>query len=146
MGVILLPAVLRWNPADKEPLVVNHDPRLYEAAQFEKAHHFVTLSYTKDFIRCADESGLDWRVLLAISVVESSGGKHLLPGTNNWWGWNSGSHSFGTVPEGICYVSEQLANSHYYRGKTLEQKIKTYNSVNPNYWPNLQRLMAELNH
>lgn len=127
-----------------KPILPKHDPRIAELTRFESKHHFAA-NYVKDFIRCADQSGLDWRLLPAITLIESSGFKHYVRATNNALGWHSDASGFGSIPEGICFVSQQLANGAYYRGKSLEAKVKTYNSINSSYWPTVQRLMKEIN-
>lgn len=127
-----------------EPVIINHDERIGELTRFMSAHNFATPYYVKDYLSCADKSGNDWRLLPVISLLESSGGRFYPRPTNNEWGWNSANYSFKSIPEGICFISSQLANGRPYKGKTIEGKIKTYNSVNPAYYANFIKLYNEI--
>lgn len=80
--------------------------------------------YEKEYLRAASESQIDWRLLPAISVMESQAGRRFR--LNNWWGWNSARTGFASVPEGIGYVSRQLGTSRYYAGKTIPQILRIY--------------------
>jgi hypothetical protein len=51
--------------------------------------------------------------------------------------------TFGSVADCIQFVSEQLANGVYYRGKTLDQMLNAYNP-NPSYAPKIKGLMKEI--
>jgi hypothetical protein len=62
---------------------------------------------------------------------------------NNWLGWNSAKTGFTSVPAGIVFVSEKLANGRYYKDKTLNQKLKAYNP-NALYAPKIKALMKEI--
>ena len=89
----------------------------------------------KYFIREADEHGLDWKLLAAISVQESSGGKRMPEGSYNAFGWNSGNYTFDNFENAIEYISDKFENGKYYIGKDTLGILKTYNppSVNKNY-------------
>jgi len=61
------------------------------------------------FIATADEYQLDWRLLPAIAMVETGGGRN--GRRNNVFGWNSGRTRFATVTAGIEFVASRLAHS-----------------------------------
>jgi len=66
----------------------------------------------RDFVKTADEYGLDWRLAAAISGVESAFG--VMPvRVNNAWGWKGGSdgdfNAFDTWAHGIEVVTARLA-------------------------------------
>lgn len=83
------------------------------------------------FVREADSQGLDWRLVASIAMVESTGGKHYK--NRNILGWGSASARFLSEQVGIQYVSARLGRSPLYRGKSLMQILRTYNSVRRNY-------------
>ena len=87
------------------------------------------------FIAEADDHKLDWRLLAAIAVRESTGGKRMPAGSNNPFGWNSGNYKFNDFDEAIAYVSDKFENGKYYKGKKTEDILSTYNppSINKNY-------------
>jgi len=84
-------------------------------------------AYVVPFIRIADRYRLDWRLLPALTIVETSGGKHVRS-RNNWFGWDSGQARFGSVPEAAELVAYNLSSGFRYRGKTLRSKLHVYNS------------------
>jgi flagellum-specific peptidoglycan hydrolase FlgJ len=87
------------------------------------------------FVKEADEHGIDWRLLAAIAVRESSGGKRMPAGSNNPFGWNSGDYYFESLDEAIAYISDKFENGKYYTGKDTFDILATYNppTVNKNY-------------
>ncbi len=131
-----------YKPLSESYTPLPHDPRKNQLFQFMEKHKFAKPYYINDYINAADQNRIDFTVLPVINVLESSGCRHYL--RNNCFGWNSAETGFASIQEGIHYVSAQLANGHYYKGKTLERKIKTYNSVNPAYYGNFIKLVNEI--
>ncbi len=78
--------------------------------------------YTKEFVKAAHEYGIDYRLVAAISIIESSGGLHTFR-TYNAWGW--GKMNFSSWEEGIWTVSKGLGK-YYARGLTTPQRISVY--------------------
>lgn len=97
--------------------------------------------YAADLVAAADRHQLDWRLLPSLALVESSGGKAFM--NNNVFGWDSCRQRFPSVEAGIHAVAERLANSPYYRGKNLDEKLKAYNQ-NPGYAATVKRVMSQL--
>jgi hypothetical protein len=95
----------------------------------------------EEFLAAADAHRLDWRLLPSIAMVESGGGKAYI--NNNIMGWDSGKVRFASVRTGIHTVASRLANSPLYRGKSLDQMIRTYNPV-PGYTNRIYHFMALL--
>jgi len=83
------------------------------------------------------EVARDWRLLPAIAVRESSGGKQTCG--NNPFGWASCRAGFESVEKAIEIVGVNLCGlnsktASYYSDKTTLQKLQSYNgSINPNY-------------
>ncbi|MFN0103981.1 MAG: hypothetical protein ACKV2U_18095 [Bryobacteraceae bacterium] len=94
------------------------------------------------FVRAADDNRLDWRLLPAISMVETTGGNH---GTrSNVFGWNSGKTRFASVEAGILFVAERLARSPIYAGRTAMGILRKYNPAREAYPQKVTRFMMEL--
>lgn len=90
------------------------------------------------FVLVAEKYGLDWRLLPAIGVRESSGGKAAC--SYNAFGWGSCKlHNFHSYEEAIESVGKNLGGSNkgtsrYYAGKSTMEKLYHYNgSVEPAY-------------
>lgn len=96
------------------------------------------------FVNAADVSSIDYRTLVPIFLIESGCGKHGL--YNNYFGYGSsyGLKHFASIEDSIYYISTQLATNKIYAGKTLEQKLKIYNSINPNYWNEYTKLFNSI--
>jgi len=75
--------------------------------------------YAEEFVRAADHYNIDYRIIAAISVIESGGGKHTFR-PHNAWGW--GKKSFENWTEGIWTVSASISR-YYSRGLITPQLI-----------------------
>ena len=93
--------------------------------------------YGAKFVEAADKCDMDWRLLPAIAVRESSGGKQACG--NNPFGWASCRLDFESIEQAIEIVGVNLCGFNpmtagYYSGKDTLQKLHSYNgTVNPNY-------------
>jgi len=115
-GVALKPAL---NPASKP------DARFARLEKFFRLYHCPQPRHTSEYLRAADENGLDYRLLPAISIRETLCG--VAATENNHWGYHPGRQSFPSAQEGIDFVARVLAEGFYYKGKTLRDKLLTYN-------------------
>jgi hypothetical protein len=120
-GLLMVPETA--DPVAAEVMV---DPRLVRLREFLAEKDSPVEYLAADFIEAADHNDLDWRLLPSISMVESSGGKYLK--RNNIFGWGNCEVGFRSVREGIHTVAQRLAESPYYRGKTLDGKLRVYNA------------------
>jgi hypothetical protein len=101
------------------------------------------------FVLVAEKYGLDWRLLPAIGVRESSGGKAACK--YNAFGWGSCKlHNFQSYEEAIESVGRNLGGANpktarYYAGKTTEEKLYFYNgSVEPTYPDEVVAIMKKI--
>ena len=92
----------------------------------------------KTFVLVAEKYGLDWRLLPAIAVRESSGGKQACG--YNPFGWGSCKlHNFVSYEQAIEALGKNLGGaaprtSSYYAGKSKKEKLYYYNgTVLPEY-------------
>lgn len=97
----------------------------------------------------AEKNGLDWRLIPAIAVRESTGGKFACK--NNPFGWGSCKIAFKDYNEGIEVVSRNLSGNNprtarYYGGKSVRGILETYNppSIVPTYASEVIAIMNKI--
>ena len=79
--------------------------------------------YSYFFVKTADQYSLDWKLVPAISGLESSFGKHIPYNSFNAYGWASGTYYFKDWQDGIEIVSKTLRENYIdkWGAKTVEQ-------------------------
>lgn len=93
-------------------------------------HDMPLLGQGMKMVQEAELNGLDWRLLPAIAVRESSGGKNACK--NNPFGWGSCKINFNSVEEAIETVAMNLGGNNpktarHYDNKTVKQILRAYN-------------------
>lgn len=116
------------------------DPRVDRLDRFFRRYNCPSPRHIKDYLRAADGYRLDYRLLPALSIRETHCGLEEM--RNNRWGYDPG-RGFVSVEAGIYFVARQLAESPFYRGKSLEDKLFTYNPL-PKYPGEVQSIMREI--
>jgi hypothetical protein len=101
------------------------------------------------FVLVAEKYGLDWSLLPAIAVRESSGGKNACG--HNPFGWGSCKlHNFGSYEQAIEALGKNLGGANektarYYAGKSTYDKLYYYNgTVVPTYPDEVLAIMAKI--
>ena len=97
----------------------------------------------------AEKNNLDWRLLPAIAVRESTGGKNDCKKVlNNAFGWGSCKISFKSNGEAIEVIAKNLGGNNpntakHYDNKTTKQILRAYNppSVIPKYSEQVMSIM-----
>jgi hypothetical protein len=133
LAVSLEPVQNQWDGVDAE------DPRLERLQSFFAKLECPIQGLEEDFLDAADQNNLDWRLLPALAVIESSGGKSYR--NNNIFGWDSCRTEFPSVRTGIHVVASRLAHSRLYRDKDLDSLLRTYNSERSDYVPLVKSIM-----
>lgn len=101
--------------------------------------------YGAKFIEAADQCNMDWRLLPAIAVRESSGGKQACG--NNPFGWASCRADFESVEKAIEIVGANLCGFNprtagYYKNKTTHERLWGYNgTINSRYPGEILKIM-----
>lgn len=127
----------------QEVQVVVVDPRPEKIDNYFKQRNMPLQGYGKKMVEVADKHGLDWRLLPAISIRESSGGKHMC--ANNPFGWGSCRITFDNLDQAIETVGYKLENLPVYKGKTTERKLYYYNgTVVPTYPQEVLDIMSKI--
>lgn len=96
--------------------------------------------YYETFISAGEKYNIDYKLLIAISALESGWGtSYYAIHNNNIFGWCSGKMYFNSVDECIYYVAEFLAREYlsptgmYYEDASIDDIAKHYNE-NPKNW------------
>ncbi len=86
-------------------------------------------------VKTAQEFGLDYRLVAAISIIESGGGKYAYRPYNAWgWGGSMQAFTFSSWEEGIYTVTRGLSRYHASGLITPKQIAPRYNPHTPNEW------------
>lgn len=99
------------------------DERVIRLESFLVSKNSLLAGYSEEFVFFADRFGLDWRLLPAITGVESSFGKVIPFGSYNAYGWGNGRIYFSSWPESIEVVSRALSEKYYQKGLNTPEKI-----------------------
>lgn len=82
-------------------------------------------NYSKEFVEYADKYQIDWRLLPAISGVESTYGKAIPFESYNAYGWANGKYKFKSWDDSIETVSKALREKYIDKGANTIEKIST---------------------
>lgn len=100
----------------------------------------------------AQKYGLDWKLLPAIAVQESGGGKHAIwRCKHNPFGWASCDVKFENTDHAIEVVALNLSGGNpktekYYKNKDLKEKLYYYNGTVISHYPQtVLAIMAKFN-
>ena len=130
-------ALARAASAPEQPA----DERRLKLQSFFESYRCPAPLHVEDYLREADKNAIDYRLLPAISVRESTCGRHAR--LNNHWGWDSARSGFSSVKAGIRYLAQTLSLGPRYKDKPVNAKLKTYNP-NLQYVAEVMRLMGEI--
>ena len=111
------------------------DYRVKKLRNFFSKYKSPLTKYAYAFVEEADKYGLDWRLLPAISGVESSFGHAIPYGSYNAYGWDNGKYYFDDWEDSISVVTKAMAIHYVAKGaKTVDQIAPIYNPVTPDSW------------
>lgn len=120
-------------------------------AYFEKGN-MPLAGYGMKMVLEAEEHELDWRLIPAIAVRESTGGLHACKKASfNPFGWSSCKTGFKSYDHAIEVIAKNLGGDNsntatYYDNKSVEQILKAYNppSVVPTYSKEVMAIMNKI--
>lgn len=121
-------AALPQNSTKMEDSVFFEDARSEIIRAFFKGYKSVLTEYASLFVSVADKYKLDYRLLPAISMQESNGGKRLIKDSFNPFGYGiygSNVIRFSSWEEGIEIVGRALREDYLNTGLTSPEKIMT---------------------
>jgi len=114
--------------------IIEKDKREKALAYFLKKHNSPLANYAGEFVKAADIYGLDWKLVPAITGVESTFGKHIPYKSYNAYGWANGAYRFSSWEESIWHVNQVLKEKYADRGATTISQIgKIYAPPSP-FW------------
>ena len=98
---------------------VAHEEKVFRIRKYLQSRNSPLSHYAEDFVSASEEYNIDYRIVAAISIIESGGGKkNFRP--YNAWGW--GKNGFSNWPEGIWAVSKGIGK-YYSKGLTTPRLI-----------------------
>lgn len=115
-------------------------------AKYLATHNSPLQYHAQDFIDASREYNLDWRLVAAISGVESTFGKHI-PGGYNGWGWGVYGNQalyFESWKEGIYTVSQGLKENYVNRGLVTPYQMNRAYAASPKWGSKVTFFMNEI--
>ena len=101
--------------------------------------------YSKDFVLYADKYELDYRLVPAITGVESSFGKRIPMNSYNAYGWANGKYKFENWEESIEIVSKTLKEKYIDKGATSIEAIgRIYAPPSPTWSGKIHYFMNQM--
>ena len=100
-----------------------NDERVRKLRSYFAKHNSPLEPYAYDFVYYADIYGLDWKLVPAITGVESTFGKRIPKNSFNAYGWANGAYSFNSWEHSIEHVTRTLRTKYYDRGYNTIPKI-----------------------
>lgn len=99
---------------DARPLILKNFFELNESPLAE---------YTQILVETADKYNLDFRLIPAIAMVESTGGKVMPTGSHNAWGFANGATRFFSWEDAIEKVAKTLKENYVDKGLVTPEQI-----------------------
>ncbi|MFC1727119.1 hypothetical protein ACFL0Y_01225 [Patescibacteria group bacterium] len=111
-------AVLRTRSSENQI-----DPRVEKLENYLKQHHSPLADYSQVFVTEADRYQIEWKLVPAITGLESSFGKRIPYNSYNAYGWANGNYYFDSWEQSIKHVTRVLKEKYYDRGLDTVSKI-----------------------
>lgn len=121
------------------------DERVEALQNIFKKYDSPLTDYAYVYIKYADQNEIDWKLLPAISGLESTFGRFYLPGTYNAYGWGGGYIYFTSWEDGIATISQALKTNYYNRGADNVYEIGPIYAESPTWAVRVDGLMNEIN-
>lgn len=125
------------------------DERVIQLKNYLEAVHSPMADSAEHFVNEADLLNLDWKLVAAISGVESNFGVHIPQNSYNAWGWaiftgrQSGRY-FESWNDGITVVSEGLKDKYVDRGSDTVWSIGPIYAADPSWAWKVNHFMEEI--
>ncbi len=121
-------AALPQTNSETSEKIITSDARAKIVENFFLGYKSSLLIYSEYFIQVADKYYLDWRLLPAISMQESNGGKKIISNSYNPFGFGIYGDSvvrFSSWEEGIERVGKALREDYLNKGLDTPYEIMT---------------------
>src|SRR3989344_1852416 len=93
-----------------------YDHRVENLRNYLQKYNSPLTEYAADFVSYADVYGLDYRLVPAITGVESTYGKRIPYKSYNAYGWANGEYKFNSWEDSIGHVSMSLRTKYIDKG------------------------------
>lgn len=103
--------------------VATGDARPLILKNFLETNRSPLTPYADFLVQTADKYGLDFRLIPAIAMVESTGGRVMPTGSHNAWGFANGESRFSSWEEAIEEVAQTLKADYIAQGLTTPELI-----------------------
>lgn len=110
------------------------DYRVENLRNFLNKYNSPLSPYADLFVASADQYDLDYRLVPAITGVESTFGKHIPENSYNAYGWANGDYSFISWEDSITHVSKILRINYINRGADSIPEIARIYAPPSNTW------------
>jgi hypothetical protein len=101
----------------------NYDYRVENLNRYLTKNDSPLAVYSEEFVLFADKNGLDYRLVPAITGVESTFGKRIPGNSYNAYGWANGNYTFKSWSDSIEIVSSTLRSEYINKGAPTINKI-----------------------
>ncbi|MCL4419516.1 glucosaminidase domain-containing protein [Patescibacteria group bacterium] len=98
--------------ASSQTGVRNPDLRVVAIENVFKRYNSPLVPYAASYVKYADKYNVDWKLLPAISGLESYFGTYLMPGSYNAYGWGGGYIYFNSWEDGINTIDKSLREDY----------------------------------
>lgn len=122
------------------------DPRVIVLKKYLAQFNSPLEDHAGDFVKYADQYGLDWKLVASIAGLESTYGKRI-PGGYNAWGWGVyGDQALGfeSWTHGIHTVSKGLKEDYISRGLTDPYLMNTRYAASPTWGVRVALIMSQI--
>ncbi len=119
----------------KSPKMVEIDKKSGKIYRFLKHRKSPLAPHAQYIVKTAEKFKIDYRLVTAISIVESSGGLRAYRPYNAWgWGGSAGAFTFKNWEDGIFTVSRGLSRYYANGANTPDRIAPAYNPHTPKEW------------
>ena len=129
----------------KSSRFVPKDSRVEKLETFLLSHNSPLAKYSDKFVEVADKYNIDWRLIPAITGVESTFGKRIPQSSYNAYGWANGKYRFSSWDESIEVVGKTLREKYYNKGTpTINLIARRYAPPSSTWAGNVKYFMAKI--
>lgn len=108
--------------------ISKQDARPVILEEFLRSHKSPIMPHAQFIVDQSDAYGIDFRLITAIAMCESTAGKFMPEGSHNAWGYaiytgESSGAEFRNWQEAIGVMAKYLSDRYYQRGLTTPEEI-----------------------
>lgn len=121
------------------------DFRVENLRNYLQKYNSPLTEYAADFVNYADTYGLDYRLVPAITGVESTYGKRIPYKSYNAYGWANGEYKFNSWEDSIGHVSMSLRTKYIDKGAgTINKIARRYAPPSVTWAPKVKNIMGKI--